>query len=264
MRITSPTIGRKPSRARYRNPVKLRTVGLLLALWCVLVIGPALVVTIMWGTQTDEPPGYVVLAWIVGYLLQFGVFTVLALKTQRANNFIGWLIASLAPWAADWSAPVSLWWLVPCAMLVIGYAWWLYRSVARSRSLQRDGVPARGVVVKVVKPMMNVVVNNVYIRRTLLLRIERTDGVAPYEAKYKGLFMIGNIPDEGSVIRLRVDPADPRYFEPVTDDDGDSSYPPPQPSHTITDQLQRLSELHRRGDLTDSEFAAAKRRVLDG
>jgi hypothetical protein len=76
--------------------------------------------------------------------------------------------------------------------------------------------------------------------------------------------MIGNVPDEGSVIRLRVDSADPRHFEAVTDDDGDSSCTPPQSSHTITDQLQRLSELHRRGDLTDAEFAAAKRRVLDG
>lgn len=263
MRTTSPRIGRKPSRARYRNPVKLRTVGLLLALWCVLVIGPAVVISLS-GVNTEDPAGFVLLAWIGGYLLQFGVFMVVAMKTQRGNNLTGWLIASLVPWAADFSAPVSPWWLLPCAMLVICYAWWVYRSVARSRSLQRDGVPARGVVVKVVKPMMNVVVNNVYIRRTLLLRIERTDGVAPYEAKYKGLFMIGNIPGEGSVIRLRVDPADPRHFEAVTDDDGDSSYTPPQPSHTITDQLQRLSELHRRGDLTDSEFAAAKRRVLDG
>lgn len=58
-------------------------------------------------------------------------------------------------------------------------------------------------VVFVVKPMMNVVVNNVDLPRTLVLRIERSDGVAPYEAKYKGLFMIGNIPDEGSVIRLQ-------------------------------------------------------------
>jgi Short C-terminal domain len=136
--------------------------------------------------------------------------------------------------------------------------------VARSRSLQRDGIAARGVVVKVVKPMMNVVVNNVYIRRTLLLRVERADGIAPYEAKYKGLFMIGNIPGEGSVIRLRVDPADPRRFEAVTDDDGDSSYTPPRRSSSITDELQRLSELHRRGDLTDAEFTAAKRRILDG
>jgi hypothetical protein len=78
--------------------------------------------------------------------------------------------------------------------------------------------------------------------RTLLLRIERTDGVAPYEAKYKGLFMIGNIPDEGSIIRLRVDPADPRHFVPAA----------------------MAFRVARRGDLTDSSSPAAKRRVLDG
>jgi Short C-terminal domain len=98
----------------------------------------------------------------------------------------------------------------------------------------------------------------------LLLRIERSDAVAPYEAKYKGRFMIGNIPDEGSMIRLRVDPADPRHFEAVTDEEGNSSYTPPSTSHTITGQLQQLSDLHRRGDLTDAEFAAAKRKILDG
>jgi Short C-terminal domain len=244
--------------------VKLRTVGLLLALWCALVVGPAIILSFVTDGSADEPPGYVILTWIGGYLLQFGVFTVLALKTQRANNFTGWLIASLVPWAADWSALVSPWWLLPWAALVIGYSWWLYRSVARSRSLQRDGVLARGVVVKVVKPMMNVVVNNVYIRRTLVLRVERSDGVAPYEAKYKGLFMIGNIPSNGSMIRLRVDPADPRHFEAITDEEGNSSYTPPSTSHTITGQLQQLSELHRRGDLTDAEFAAAKSKILDG
>jgi hypothetical protein len=242
----------------------LRTVGLLLALWCVLAIVPAIVLTFVMDVDTADPAGYVIVTWVGGYLLQFGVFMVLALKTRRADNFVGWVIASLVPWAANWSAPVSAWWLLPCAALVVGYSWWLYRSVARGRSLQRDGVPARGLVVKVLKPKMNVVVNNVYVRRTLTLRIERTDGVAPYEAKYKGLFMIGGIPGEGSVIRMRVDPADPRHFEAVPDDAGEASYAQPPPSHTMTEQLQRLSELHRRGDLTDAEFTAAKRRILDG
>lgn len=84
-------------------------------------------------------------ALVGGYLLQFGVFMLVALKTQHANNFPGWLIASL----------------LACAALVIGYSWWRYRFGVRTRSLQRNGVHARGVVVKVVKPVMNVVVHNV-------------------------------------------------------------------------------------------------------
>jgi hypothetical protein len=117
--------------------VKLRTVGLLLALWCVLAIAPAVVLTFVMDVDTDDPAGSVVLTWVVGYLLQFGVFMVLAMKTQRGDKFLGWLIASLVPWAADWSAPVSPWWLLPCAALVVGYSWWVYRSVARGRSQPR-------------------------------------------------------------------------------------------------------------------------------
>lgn len=60
---------------------------------------------------------------------------------------------------------------------------------------------------------INVVVNNVYIKRTLRLRIERSDGVPPYEAKYRGTFMLGEIPSPGSVLVLRVDPHRPQHFE---------------------------------------------------
>jgi len=120
------------------------------------------------------------------------------------------------------------------------------------------------VVLEVEKPLMNVVINNVYIRRTLRLRIERADGVAPYEAKFKGTFMLGEIPGVGSAVPLRVDPNNPRHFEAVKDEGGSHYEPAPSADDTITDQLQRLAELHRRGDLTDAEFAAAKRRILHG
>jgi Short C-terminal domain len=244
--------------------VKLRTVGLLLAVWCVLAIAPAVIIALFVGVDTEDPSGAVLILWIVGYLAQIGVFLVISLKTSGAGGFLGWVIASLVPWSANWAAPLAPWWLIACVAIVVGYSWWFYRSLSRSRSLQRGGVPARGVVLKVEKPLMNVVINNVYIRRTLLLRIERADGVAPYEAKFKGTFMLGEIPDAGSVLRLRVDPANPCHFEAVKDC-GESHYEPPTPSSdTITDQLQQLAELHRRGDLTDAEFAAAKRRILDG
>lgn len=242
--------------------MKLRTVGLLLAVWCVLAIAPAVIIALFVGVDTEDPSGTVLLIWIVGYLAQIGVFLVISLKTSGAAGFLGWVVASLVPWSANWAAPISPWWLIACAAVVIGYSWWFYRSLARRESLQRDGVPARGVVVKVEKPLMNVLINTVYIRRTLLLRIERIDGVAPYEAKFKGTFMLGEIPSVGSVVPLRVDPANPHHFEAVKSG-SETSYNPPS-SDTITDQLQRLAEQHRRGDLTDAEFATAKRRILDG
>jgi Short C-terminal domain len=166
--------------------VSLRTVGLLLAVWCLLAIAPALVIAVFMGVDTADPSGTILLIWICGYLAQIGVFLAITLKAG-GGSFLGWLIASLVPWSANWVAPISPWWLIACAVVVCGYAWWFYRSLARSRSLQHDGVPARGVV------------------RTVH-----------------------------------------------------------EPSDTIADQLQRLAELRRRGDLTEAEFAAAKRRILNG
>jgi hypothetical protein len=99
----------------------------LLALWCLLAIVPALVIALFFDTNMADPSGYVLLVWIAGYLLQFAVFAVLAVKTARAN-FVGWLIASLVPWLANWLAPMSPWWLLPCAAIVVGYSWWLHRS----------------------------------------------------------------------------------------------------------------------------------------
>jgi Short C-terminal domain len=243
--------------------VSLRTVGLLLAVWCVLAIAPALVIAVLLGVDTEDPSGTVLLIWIGGYLAQIGVFLAITLKAG-GGSFLGWLIASLVPWSANWVAPISPWWLIACTVVVGGYAWWFYRSLARSRSLQHDGVPARGVVLKVHKPPMNVVVNNVYMRRKLLLRIERADGVAPYEANFSGLFEIGAVPEPGSIVRLRVDPVNPRRFEAVNDGGEASHTSAQEASDTIAHRLQQLAELRRRGDLTEAEFTAAKRRILNG
>lgn len=110
--------------------MKPRTAALLLALWCVLAIGPALVIALFFDMNTADPSGYVLLVWIIGYLLQFAVFAVLAVKTAR-TSFVGWLIASLVPWSANWLAPMSPWWLLACAAILVGYSWWFSRSLAR-------------------------------------------------------------------------------------------------------------------------------------
>ena len=118
---------RPAARPRYRYPVKPQTVALLLALWCLLAVVPALFIALFVDMNTDDPPGYVLLVWIVGYLLQFAVFAVLAAKMAR-SNVVGWLIASLVPWLANWLAPMSPWWLLACAAIVLGYSAWFYRS----------------------------------------------------------------------------------------------------------------------------------------
>jgi hypothetical protein len=184
-------------------------------------------------------------------------------KASRAG-IGGWFLASTMPFVADWTVPVAPW--SPAAVLVVvgAYAAWFYSRVERSEELLHNGIPATGTVLEVKTPLMNTIINDVYIRRTMTLRIERSDGAPPYEADYAGTFMLGEIPTPGAVFELRVDPRDPMHFETV---DSPAAPQIPQTSRqdpTLAEQLRQLDELHRRGTLTDEEFTAAKQRVLRG
>jgi hypothetical protein len=249
----------------------------LLTTWCLLVVLPAWIVYVAFrGASLDTPVlGPAIGIWIVGYLLQLGVFMA-ATRQARSNAVIGWLLASTMPFVADWTVPVAPWSPLAVAAVVGGYAVWLYMGLERSDALQHNGIPATGTVLEVKNPIMNMVINDVYIRRTVVLRVERSDGTPPYQADYAGTFMLGEIPSPGDVFNLRVDPKNPLHFETV---DGASSPapqyvppPPPPPSAgwqthddpTIADQLRQLDDMHHRGALTDAEFAAAKERVLRG
>jgi hypothetical protein len=243
----------------------------LSALWSVLVLAPAVVATILFTISTDTPiNGVVVAVWIVGFLLQFAVFLVLGRKARR-DSMLGTILASTMPFAADWSAPVSWWALVICAAIVVGYAAWLTWAVYRADGLRRDGVRARAVVVEVKRPVFNVVINNVYIRRTLRLRIERSDGLAPYEARLKATFMLGEIPEPGATLSVVVDPVRPQHIELASTKEAVQQHHSPvtrtpaglpAPAPDIAQQLQKLTSMHRGGDLSDAEFAAAKKRLL--
>jgi len=218
--------------------------------------------------------------WIVGYLAQFGVFMWI-MNLVGDQKVLWWFVASMLPWAVDWSVPSSPWFLLPCAAVAIAVAFWIGQSTARAQSLQQRGIRATGTVLEVLKPWMNVVINNVYIRRRLRLRIQRQDGSPAYEGILKGLFMLGEIPSVGDRLTLRVDPANPQHFDydkastenaqaasAAAADSGegrlsDARSSGEQLSHEhLSDELARLADLHNRGALTDSEFAAAKKKLL--
>jgi hypothetical protein len=248
-------------------------VASLLVAWCIFVVAPGWIVYLVFrGTDEDTAvvgPAFAI--WIVGYLIQFGLFMALSRKS-KGNSIVGWLLASTMPFAVDWTVPVAPWSPAAVAFVVGAYAVWFYYSLARSDDLQHNGIRAIGTVLEVKQPIMNMVINSVYIRRTMTLRIERADGAPPYEARYSGTFMLGEIPGPGAVFTLRVDPKNPRHFETVDERTANvrfSARPPtgaprsaPHNDPTMADQLQQLYDMHRRGALTDDEFAAAKRRVL--
>jgi hypothetical protein len=241
-----------------------RTVAAWSALWAVLVIVPGLVTTFVFNISLYTPIGGPAIGfWIVGYLLQFAVFFVISRKSSH-DLMVGWFVASIMPFAVDWLAPVSWWALVAAVVIVIGYAAWLTWSVYGADQLRRDGVRARAVVVEVNKPLFNTVINDVYIRRTLRVRIERSDGVAPYEARLKGTFMLGKIPDVGATLSVLVDRVRPQRIEMVgaTAASPRTSSKPAALATDVSEQLRTLAAMHHSGDLTDAEFAAAKKRLL--
>jgi hypothetical protein len=248
-----------------------RTVGVLSALWSVLVIATAGITTALFKVSIDTSIGGAVIgAWVVGYLLQFGVFFLISRKSPH-YPMLGWFLASIMPFAADWSAPVSWWALVACAAIVIGYATWLTWSVYDYDRLMGDGVRTRAVVIEVKRPLFNTVINNAYIRRTLRLRIERPDAAAPYDTTIKGTFMFGDIPAAGEKLWVMIDPKRPQHVEFASKTaTSQTNQPrvtrpaarPQQLAPDITAQLGKLTAMHRSGDLTDAEFAAAKHRLL--
>lgn len=250
----------------------MRKLYSLLIAWCVLLLAPGTFEA--FGNVTLN--GTLAAVWIVGYLAQFGVFMWI-MNLVGEQKVLWWFIASLLPWAVDWTVPSSPWLLLPWAAVAIAVAAWIGRFSSRAQALQQRGIRATGVVLEVFKPWMNVVINNVYIRRRLRLRIQRQDGSPPYEGILKGLFMLGEIPSVGDRIALRVDPANPQYFDydkastdaataqaasAAVSDSGISAAASESRRQNLADELARLAELHKQGALTDSEFAAAKKKLL--
>jgi hypothetical protein len=212
-------------------------------------------------------PGSLALLWFVGYLAQFAIFMWIMTEVRK-QKVLWWILASLLPWAIDWTLPVSSWLTLLWLPITVGIAAWISLAARRAESLQEHGIRAAGVVLEVLKPWMNIVINNVYIRRKVRLRIERRDGTPPYEGILNGLFMLGEIPSPGDRIPLLVDPANPQRFEYDKASGSASAAPlPPETPHPktqdgIVEELERLASLRDRGAINESEFNAAKKKLL--
>jgi Short C-terminal domain len=248
----------------------MRRLYTLLVVWCAFLMAPAVLVEMGLFGHVDmntNIPGGLALLWIVGYLAQFAVFMWI-MNIVGKQKVLWWFVASLLPWGVDWTQPVSPWFFLLGFVVTIAVAAWIALAAQRDSTLSQHGIRATGVVLEVLKPWMNVVINNVYIRRKIRLRIEREDGAPAYEGILHGLFMLGEIPSVGDRIPLRIDPAKPQRFE--YDKEAGSTRAPhvsaaavSATAHgNIADQLEKLTHLRDRGALTDSEFVAAKKKLL--
>jgi hypothetical protein len=247
---------------------------LLLALWCVLMIAPATALQLGAFGRLDmrtNIPGGAAGLWILGYLAQFFIFMWI-MRVVGKQKILWWFFGSMMPWVIDWTVPVHPSFLLLWAAVLGAMASWIALVFRWDQTLQQKGIRASGVVLQVFKPWFNVVINNVYIRRKLRLRVEREDGVSPYEANLKGLFMLGEIPSEGDRIPLVIDPGNPKRFEYDKASGSQRSTrqerpmrtdrPTPSVGGNIAEDLEKLSNLRDRGAITETEFNAAKKKLL--
>ncbi len=191
--------------------------------WWILVVAPGvLTITGVFGKVAEETElgGWVFGAWIVFYLAQLAWVMVVVPKAA-GHTRMGWIfIASLLPWAVSWAPAYGWGW----GLLWVGIAGAITSAMIilalRAFTLETQGRQVTATVVKVLPNRMNVVINNVYVRRRVLLEIPGVGG-QPYQAVLPMLCEIGTTPDNGDAFRLRVDPKNPKHFplEPSRRDD---------------------------------------------
>jgi hypothetical protein len=189
------------------------TVKVLLSVyaWLAVVILPA--VLTLAGVFGDigvdtEVPGRLILVWVLCFLAQIALLYVVARALGHTRQW-WFIVGSILPWAVNWAAPYGIGW----GLLWIGIAGIDAAAMAffglRSLNLDEHGTVVTATVKKVLKNHMNVVINNVYIRRRLLLDIPGANGT--YEAVLPMLCEIGTSPEVGQKLRLRVDPRHPKH-----------------------------------------------------
>ena len=135
-----------------------------------------------------------------------------------------------------------------------------YRTVDARYRLEAFGVRTVATVLDVLQPRMNMVVNNVYIKRTLLVDVTLPGTLERYEAKVSGLFEFGTVPNAGAQVGVIVDSERPGRL--VLDTSRPARRRAQRQRQPFVEELERLAVMHRNGDLTDAEYDAAKRRLL--
>ena len=237
---------------------------MLAALWLVLIIAPALVAArLLAGAGDNAHMGWVLGVWVGGYVAQLVVFLAMSRRSPRPAG-LGWLLASTVPWAADWAAPAAMWGLAGCAAIVLAYAVWLVFAVYRVDRLRAGGLRGSAVVLEVIRPTVNAVVDKDNARRTLRVSVEPNGGATAHPARLSATFTLGDIPEAGDRLAVLIDPADPQHVEIVPDEPIQRAVPVPEDLDAdLAEQLRKLATMRDRGDLTDTEFTTARKKLLN-
>lgn len=237
---------------------------MLAALWLALIVVPAVVTAQLLadGGGTSRT-AWVVGGWVGGYVAQMLVFRSIS-RTVPWPLGLGWLLASTVPWAADWTAPLSRWGVAVWAAVIIAYSAWLVTAVRRVDRLRGGNKYGSAVVIEVIRPTFTAVVTKDSTRRTLRIRVEPADGTTSYETQVAAAFTLGDVPEVGDRLAVRIDPADPMHVEINDDEPVERAYPVPEDLDAgAAEQLRRFATMRDRGDLTDAQFSEARNRLLN-
>ena len=190
----------------------VRTVLAIWAWWAVVVLPAVLTLAGVFGDVGPETEigGALVGLWIGCFCAQLALLYFAAHVLGHSRTWWA-IVSSLLPWVVNWAAPFGLGW----GLLWIGVAGAVAVTMAylavRSINLDERGTAVTATVKKVLKNHMNVVINNVYIRRRVLFEIPGPNGT--YQAKLAMLCEIGTSPAAGDKFQLRVDPKNPKHLE---------------------------------------------------
>ena len=190
----------------------LRITVSVLAWWVATTLPAILALAGSFGdiSVDGEISGWVAAWWCGGWFAAVGAIFWVAHEVGHHRDW--WIITtSMLPWLVDLGTPYG--WGVGLALIAVagGVASFMLWSSLRSVALDTLGRRAIGTVVKVLPSRMNVVVNNVYIKRKVLLDIPDERG-STYQAVLPMLCEIGTRPDPGDTFHLRVDPRNPQHF----------------------------------------------------
>jgi hypothetical protein len=147
--------------------------------------------------------------WVGCYVAQLAMVYVMGHVLGHTRPW-WFLVASMLPWIVDWASAASLGTGLVAIAVAGGFAVLIAELSLRTAALDSHGIQVDATVVEVLRNRMNVVINNVYVRRRV--RVEFALPGGPAQRRVIAMICeIGTGPSPGDHVKLRVDPRHPRH-----------------------------------------------------
>jgi hypothetical protein len=196
----------------------------------------------------------------VAFYLVWAVIVV-AIFIYTLNNLIQ--TANRAPFGADITGAF----FVPFAVMFggLGIPWILFgilmsRKPGWTKEVLADGRQAPATVLSISDTGISQGRSTFFV--TLRLQVQPADDV-PFEANLETRVSRVDVPRIGDTFLVKYDPDNKAHILLLRQSDSDAAYGMMPSSGTdIVQELAKLAELHKNGDISDTEYDAAKKKLL--